>query len=106
MKEIAIYNSMITALRIGSIQAVIAFFIITNLLPIKWGALNAIIIFSIGLPASYFAGSALGVLLYGMYLCRRGQAGEIDRWVRHSELNFLLHQKVKAYLKSYAASHK
>ena len=58
----------------------------------------------IGLAFTFTIGNIPGVILYGIYLCRTGRAGEVNRWARSIEYKRSLQNRAITFLKGYSKS--
>ena len=103
MKTLKIHKQFQDFSVIGRLIGLTMFFTASNQLDIEWGLINSAWILTTGMLISAITGDVLGLLFGGLYLCRTGKAGEVDRWSRFKVYRMPWRIWAQSYLRSYSS---
>ncbi len=79
-------------------------FLLSNTAFASFGMEISLLLLGIGLIIAIIIGDHVGILLYGLYLCRNGKSSEINKWASSVVHKGYFGTKVLSYLKGHSAT--
>jgi hypothetical protein len=82
------------------------YFLLTKFITLNFALAVLILIFISGFLFFLILGDIAGFLLFGIYLCKQGNAGSVDHWSRYKIYKTPWRIWCQKYLRSHAKSYK